>query len=64
MNNINANTITEVFQDIISQFSNMKPTNLNELENNTLDAAYKVGNLLMEWKLSDWNNEERNLPTM
>jgi len=56
MNNINANTIGQVFQDIISQFSDMNPTNMDTLENEALDAIYKLGSLMMEWKLSDWND--------
>jgi len=57
MNNINANTIGLVFQDIISQFSDMNPTNMDTLENEVLNAIYKLGSLLMEWKLSDWNED-------
>lgn len=56
MNNINANTIGQLFQDIISQFSDMNPTNMDTLENKVLDAIYKLGSLIMEWKLSDWND--------
>ena len=48
MNNINANTIGQFFQDIISQFSDMSPTNMDTLENEVLDAIYKLGSLLME----------------
>ena len=57
MNNINANTIGQFFQDIISQFSDMSPTNMDALENKVLDAIYKLGSLLMEWKLSNWNDD-------
>ena len=48
MNNINANTIGQFFQDIISKFSDMNPTNIDALENKVLDAIYKLGSLLME----------------
>ena len=60
MNDINANTIGQVFQDIINEFSNMNPAKLNILENKVLDSIYKLGSLLMEWKLSDWNDELKN----
>ena len=57
MSDINANTIGQVFQDIINEFSNMNPAKLDILENKVLDSIYKLGGLLMEWKISDWNNE-------
>ena len=56
MSNINANTIGQLFQDIISQFSDMNPTNMDTLENEVLNAIYKLGSLMMERKLSDWND--------
>ena len=54
---LNANTIGQVFQDIILQLSDMKPTNVDTLENKVLDAIYQLGGLMMEWKLSDWNDD-------
>ena len=44
---------------IISQFSEMKPTSMDALENKVLSAIYKLGDLMMEWKLSDWNDEPK-----
>ena len=32
---------------------------MGDINTNTkvLDSIYKLGGLLMEWKISDWNNE-------
>ncbi len=47
----------DIFQEISEEFSEMEPTNLDELEDKVLDAMHKVGSYLMESKISDWNSE-------
>ena len=50
-------TLGVMFQEITMEFSQMKPTTLDQLENRTLDAIYKLGEALMQWKLEEWNTE-------
>jgi len=38
----------------------MGPTNLDELEDRVLDAIYRIGACLMEWKSEDWNYAPRS----
>jgi hypothetical protein len=52
-------TLGDIFQEIVVEFSEMGPTNLDELEDRVLDAIYRIGACLMEWKLEDWNMELR-----
>jgi len=40
-------------------FEGMKSTNMDGLENETLDAMHKFGKALMQWKLQEWNTELR-----
>jgi hypothetical protein len=53
------NTLGDIFQEIVVEFSEMGPTNLDELEDRVLDAIYRIGACLMEWKFEDWNMELR-----
>ena len=52
-------TLGDIFQEIVTDFSEMKPTSLDDLEQNVLDAIYRIGSCLMEWKFSDWNTQLR-----
>ena len=47
------NTPGEIFQEITSEFSDMKPTELDELEDKVLRVMYRLGEYLLESKLSD-----------
>ncbi|MGQ9608295.1 MAG: hypothetical protein ACUVWN_03265 [bacterium] len=47
MSDINANTIDQVFQEIINELSKMNPAKLDILENKVLDSICKFGGLLM-----------------
>ena len=49
----------EIFQDIYDSFDAMEPTNLDELENETLNAMQKLGSYLMGSKVKDWNTQVR-----
>ena len=44
---IDNKAVCDVFQEIMLEFSDMKPANLDELESKTLDAIYKLGSYLM-----------------
>lgn len=48
-------TLGDIFQEICSDFTDMKPTNLDELEDRVLNAMQKLGSYLMEKKIEDWN---------
>jgi hypothetical protein len=50
-------TLGDIFQGIIVKFSEMQPTNLDELESETLDAIYRIGKGLMQWKFHEWDTE-------
>jgi len=52
-------TLEEIFQEILTEFSEMKPANLDELEKKVKDVLRRLGECLMEWKLEDWNTELR-----
>ena len=41
------------------KFGEMKPTNLDVLEGETLDDMHKLGKALMQWKLDEWNTQLR-----
>ena len=49
--------LEDIFQEISEEFSEMEPTNLDELEDKVLDAMHKLGSYLMESKISDWNSQ-------
>jgi hypothetical protein len=49
--------LSGIFQEIMDEFSEMKPTSLDRLEDKVLDAVYKLGSCLMDTKLRDWNDE-------
>jgi len=55
MDRVNVNTVNEVFQGIITEFSEMDPANLDILKGKVLNAIHKLGACLMEWKLTDWD---------
>lgn len=57
---MNHKTLGAIFQEIIDEFSDMKPTNLDQLENRVLAAMDKLGSYLMESKISDWNDQVRH----
>lgn len=48
-------TLRDIFQEISSEFSEMEPTKLDELEDRVLNAMRKLGSYLMESKIEDWN---------
>lgn len=50
-------TLGDIFQEIFNEFSEMKPTQLDELENKVLNAMHKLGSYLMESTIEDWNNQ-------
>ena len=50
-------TLGDIFQEIIVKFSEMQPANLDELESETLDAIYRIGKGLMQWKFHEWDTE-------
>ena len=52
-------TLGKIYQEIVADFRDMEPTSLDELEQKTLDAIYKIGSCLMDWKLNDWNTQLR-----
>ena len=43
--------------DIFNEFSEMKPTNLDELEDKVSNAMNKLGSYLMESKIEDWDTQ-------
>ena len=52
-------TLGDIFQEIVTDFSEMEPTSLDHLEQRVLDAIYRIGSCLMEWKFSDWDTQLR-----
>jgi hypothetical protein len=50
-------TLGEIFQGIYAEFSDMKPTSLDELEEKVLRAMQKLGSYLMDSKVDDWNTQ-------
>ena len=59
MANIDRKAIEDIFQETIVQFEKMEPTELDGFEGATLDAIYKIGKALMQWKFQQWNTELR-----
>jgi hypothetical protein len=41
-------TLGDMFQEITVEFSQMRPTTLDELKSRTLDAIYRLGKALMQ----------------
>ena len=54
---IDHKTLGDMFQEIIVEFSEMGPTELDTFENKVLDVIYRIGKGLMQWKLEEWNTE-------
>jgi hypothetical protein len=54
---IDSKTLGDIFQEIIVKFSQMQPTSLDELENETLNAIRRIGKGLMQWKFQEWDSE-------
>lgn len=52
-------TLGDMFQEIVTAFSEMEPTSLDQLEHKVLEAIYRIGSCLMEWKFSDWKTQLR-----
>jgi len=50
-------TLGNIFQEIFNEFSEMNPTNLDELEDKVNNAMRKLGSYLMESKIEDWNTQ-------
>lgn len=50
-------TLGNIFQEIFNEFSEMNPTNLDELEDKVNNAMHKLGSYLMESKIEDWNTQ-------
>jgi len=50
-------TLGEIFQQIYDEFSDMKPTSLDRLEEKVLNAMQKLGSYLMDSKVEDWNTQ-------
>jgi hypothetical protein len=53
-------TLDNIFQEINDEFSEMKPTGIDDLESRVLAAMYKLGAYLMEKKVEDWSDQVRN----
>jgi len=53
---MNNKTLGDIFQEINNDFTEMGPTNLDELEDKVLRAMQKLGSYLMEKKIEDWNS--------
>lgn len=53
-------TLGEIFQGIYDRFDEMRPTSLDELENETLAAMHELGSYLMDSKVEDWNSQVRH----
>ena len=53
-------TLGDIFQEIYDDFSDMKPTSLDQLENKVLAAMDKFGSYLMHSKITDWNSQTRH----
>jgi hypothetical protein len=53
-------TLEDIFQEIYNQFSEMRPTGLDELEDKVLEAMQKLGSYLMDSKVADWNTQLRH----
>ena len=47
----------DIFQEIYSEFSDMEPTSLDQLEDNVFSAMQKLGLYLMDSKVKDWNSQ-------
>ena len=39
-------TLGRVYQEVITDFAEMEPTSLDQLEQKTLDAIYRIGSCL------------------
>ncbi len=52
-------TLGKIFQEIYDEFSGMKPTSLDKLEDRTLNGIQKLGSYLMDSKVEDWNGQVR-----
>jgi hypothetical protein len=50
-------TLGDIFQEIFNEFSEMNPTNLDELEDKTFNAMHKLGSYLMKSKVEDWDTQ-------
>jgi NADH pyrophosphatase NudC (nudix superfamily) len=57
---MNHKTLGDIFQEIYDDFSDMKPTSLDQLENKVLAAMDKFGSYLMHSKITDWNSQTRH----
>jgi hypothetical protein len=57
---MNHKTLGDIFQEIYDEFSGMKPTSLDNLENSVLSAMQKLGSYLMDSKFEDWDTQIRN----
>ena len=60
MTHMDHKTLEDMFQEIIVKFQEMKPTDLGGLESETLDAIYRIGKGLMQWKFHEWDTELHN----
>jgi hypothetical protein len=54
---IDGKTLGDIFQEIIVEFSEMGPTELDAFESKVLDAIYRIGKGLMQWKFQEWDTE-------
>ena len=50
-------TLGDIFQELFDEFSEMNPTNLDELEDKVSNAMHRLGSYLMESKIEDWNTQ-------
>jgi hypothetical protein len=57
---MNNKTLGDIFQEINDEFTDMEPTNIDQLENRVLAAMDKLGAYLMESKITDWNTQIRH----
>jgi len=53
------NTLGEIFQELLVELSEMKPTTLDELEKKIRDILRRMGEHILEWKIEEWNTELR-----
>ena len=57
---MNDKSLGDIFQEINDDFSDMEPTNIDQLENRVLAAMDKLGAYLMDRKITDWNTQIRH----
>ncbi len=57
MANIDRKSIEDIFQETVVQFEEMEPTELDGFQGITLDAIYRIGKALMQWKFHQFHTD-------